>query len=151
MSLTEPCPHALESLEELATAREMRGGLRMEKVLSDSLKSVTDRIELAFVFGSTARNRQADDSDIDLLIIGEVSFKDLSSPMRSAEDILGRRINPVIHTPESFRQKYRAGDPFVLDVYRREKIPVHVRSDLSRKDLDDELRTMVSEQMASTV
>ena len=60
-------------------------------------------------------------------------------------------INPVIYTRDSFRQKHHAGDPFLLEVCRREKIPViPARGDSSRRDLDDELRAMVAERMAPT-
>jgi predicted nucleotidyltransferase len=113
---------------------------------------VGDQIELAFIFGSTARNRQTQESDIDVFIIGEIKLKDLSSPLRNAENTLGRRINPVIYTRTSLREKYRAGDSFVLDVYRREKIPVsQPGTTLSGKEVNDELRAMVAEQLASTV
>jgi predicted nucleotidyltransferase len=152
MSIEKPCPHALESLEELATAREVRRGLRLETVLMDSLKELEDRIEVAFVFGSTARKRQLPDSDIDVLIIGEIKLKDLSTPLRNAEDTLGRRINPVIYKRRSFREKYSAGDPFLMNVYRREKIPIICSTTESAvEDLDDELRSMVAERMASTI
>ena len=150
MDLECPCPHALDALEQLATARETRRGLRLESVLRDALQPLRDRVELAFVFGSTARNRQTEDSDVDLLIIGDVNLKSLSGPLREAERTLGRRINPAIYTGNSFREKYQAGDPFLLDVYRREKIPViHAGRNLSHGDLDDELRAMVAERVAS--
>lgn len=152
MNVPEPCPHALESLRELANAREVRGGLRLERVLADALKPLAAAIELAFVFGSTARNRQTPDSDIDLLILGETSLKDLSAPLRKGESTLGRRINPAIYTVDAYQKKYQAGDPFLLDVYRREKLFVMSRrSGVSQKDLDDELRAMVAERLATTV
>ncbi|HUT90725.1 MAG TPA: HEAT repeat domain-containing protein [Thermoguttaceae bacterium] len=151
MNLEHPCPHALDTLEQLATAREIRRGLRLESVLRDALQPLRDRIELAFVFGSTARNRQTEDSDVDLLILGDVNLKALSGPLREAERTLGRRINPAIYARSSFREKYQAGDPFLLDVYRREKIPViHPGGNSSHGDLDDELRAMVAERVAST-
>jgi len=150
MNLGEPCPEALECLEAIAAAREARHGLRLETVLRNSLTPVGDRIELAFVFGSTARNRQNEQSDIDLLVIGDVGLKALSGPLREAEKTLGRRIEPVIYTRTSFRQKHQAGDPFLLDVYRREKIPVITAGDaLSPRDLEDELRAMVAERLAA--
>ena len=151
MNLDEPCRHALDSLEQLATAREIRHGLRLESVLAESLRPVSQRIELAFVFGSTARYRQTQQSDVDLLVIGDVNLKELSRPLREAEKTLGRRINPAIYTRSRFREKYQAGDAFLLDVYRREKLPViQSKEGLTRRDLDDELRAMVAEQMAST-
>ena len=149
MSLADPCPHALETLKALATAREVRRGLRLEQVLRDALQPNSDRIELAYVFGSTARNRQSEDSDIDLMIIGSVTLRDLSTPLRTAERTLGRRISPALYTRDSFRQKFQSGDPFLADVYRREKIAV-TPAGASRKELEDELETMVAERMAST-
>jgi predicted nucleotidyltransferase len=149
--LEHPCPDALDSLQSLAAAREIRRGLRLERVLRDSLEPLGDQIELAFVFGSTARNRQTEDSDVDLLVIGEVGLKGLSGPLREAEAALGRRINPAIYTPEAFREKYQSGDPFLLDVYRREKIPViGPAEDSAHGGLDDELRAMVAERVATT-
>jgi predicted nucleotidyltransferase len=149
MKLDDPCSHALGSLEALATAREVRRGLRLESVLHDALKPLADRIELSFIFGSTARRRQTEDSDIDLMIIGNATLKDLASPLRNAEKTLGRRVNPALYTRDSFQQKYQSGDPFLVDVYRREKVPV-IPPDASRRELDDELRAMVAERLAST-
>ena len=150
MSLSNPCQCALDSLEELADARAVRHGLRLETVLRDALRSLADRVEVAFVFGSTARNRQQAESDIDLFILGEVSLKALAGPLRQAENTLGRRINPVIYARELFRSKYAAGDPFLLDVYRREKVPVLLPDgQTSREDLDHELRTMAAERVAA--
>jgi predicted nucleotidyltransferase len=112
---------------------------------------LTDSIELAFVFGSVARDRQTQESDIDLLLIGNVPLKMLSGPLRQAEKTLGRRISPAIYTRDSFCERYQRGDPFLLEVYRREKIPVIGRAGKnSRKDVADELGTMVAERMAAT-
>lgn len=151
LNLEDPCRHALDSLEELATAREIHRGLRLEHVLGASLQPLADRIEMAFVFGSTARNRQTEESDIDLLVIGDVNLKGLSGPLREAERTLGRRINPAVYTRNSFQKKYQAGDPFLLNVYRREKIPViAAKGGSSQKELDDELGAMVADRLAHT-
>ena len=66
----------------------MSHGLRLEGVLRESLQPVADRIELAFLFGSTARNRQTEESDIDLFILGGVTLKQLSAPLGDAERTL---------------------------------------------------------------
>jgi predicted nucleotidyltransferase len=146
MALEDPCPCALAALEALATIREVRRGLRFESVLWEAMKPLADRVELAFVFGSTARRRQSEGSDIDLLMIGDVRLKDLSVPLRDAERTLGRRISPALYTRAAFRERYQTGDPFLIDVCRREKIPV-IPSGASRQELDDELRAMVAERL----
>ncbi|NLX96375.1 MAG: NACHT domain-containing protein [Rhodopirellula sp.] len=150
MGLEDPCPCALDSLQSVATAREVRRGLRLENVLRDALRPLGDSIELAFVFGSTARNRQTQESDIDLLIIGGATLKSLSGSLRQAENVLGRRISPAIYTRDSFRERCQRGDPFLLDVCRREKIPViQSGGKSSQKEFEDELRAMVAERMDS--
>jgi predicted nucleotidyltransferase len=150
MDLRDPCPHALRSLRALAAARERHRGLRLANVLREALKPVAGRIRLAFVFGSVARKRQSAESDLDLLIIGEVKLKDISTPLRQAETTLGRRINPALYTEGSFRERYQSGDPFLIDVCRREKIAVSPEGAAAAgKDLDDELRSMGAERLAS--
>ena len=150
MGLEDPWPSALDALQQLATAREVSRGLRLEGVLRDSLQPVADRIELAFVFGSTARNRQTEESDVDLFLLGGVTLKQLSTPLGNAERTLGRRVNPVIYSRDSFREKCHAGDPFLLEVCRREKIAVALSGrSPSRRELEDELRELVGDRLAS--
>ncbi|MGA2799622.1 MAG: NACHT domain-containing protein, partial [Thermoguttaceae bacterium] len=150
MNLKNPCACALESLEQIASAREIHQGLRLENILRETLQVFDNRIELAFIFGSTARNRQMVDSDIDILIIGDVNLKELSGPLRLAEKVLGRRISPSIYTKDSFQERYHTGDPFLLDVSNREKIPIiHKNKNGSIKEFDNELGTMVAERMAA--
>ncbi len=38
MAVANPCPHALEDLENLLRTKEMRGGLRLNSVLQDYLE-----------------------------------------------------------------------------------------------------------------
>ena len=59
-------------------------------------------IRVAFVFGSIARREQVRDSDIDLMIVGDVRFKDLATALHLPEQILGRTINPVVFLAEKF-------------------------------------------------
>jgi predicted nucleotidyltransferase len=124
--------------------------LKLEGVLRETLKPLRDRVWLAFVFGSTARRRQGPQSDIDLMVIGDVTLKDLSTPLRDAERTLGRRINPALYSREAFRERYQAGDPFLTDVYRREKIAIIPgQSPTAEKDLENELGGVVARVLAS--
>ena len=92
------------------------------------------------------------DSDIDLFLLGNATLKSLSGPLRQAEKVLGRRVSPAIYTRDSFRQRFQRGDPFLLDVCRREKIPVMRKGgENSQKEFEDELRALVADRMAPTV
>jgi predicted nucleotidyltransferase len=140
MAVPNPCPHALQALEWLVGAREVRGGVRLERLLGDALAPFGDRITLAFVFGSVARREQGPDSDIDLLIVGDVRLKEVAAPLHTAEQALGRVINPALYTPASFKEKYQAGDPFLLEVVRNDK--------LFLKGGGGELRELVAERLS---
>jgi predicted nucleotidyltransferase len=91
--------------------REVRGALR-------PLKS---RIRAAFVFGSVARNEARPDSDIDLMIVGDTSFKDVVPRLKNAEARLHREINPVIFDPYQFRSSLRSGNHFLNTVMQGKK------------------------------
>jgi len=138
MTVTNPCAHAWRALGQLVDAKEIHGGLRLERVLGAALESFENRISMAFIFGSVARREQHRDSDIDLLILGDVRLKELVGKLHTAEQGLGHVINPVLYTPTSFKEKYTAGDPFLLEVVRNEKIFL--------KGDTDELRELVAER-----
>ncbi len=138
MKPSKPCVHALEALQALADARETWVGLRLERVLAESLEESEEDVEIAFVYGSTARLAQNMDSDIDLFVVGDATLKQLSEPLDRAEKTLGRQVNPVIYDRPTLIEKYHAGNPFLQDVLRREKIFV--------KGAENELRDMVVSQ-----
>jgi predicted nucleotidyltransferase/DNA-binding Xre family transcriptional regulator len=122
MAVADPCPNLLSDLIMLVAKKEIRGGRQLERVLGDALTSFGDLIRIAFVFGSVARREQVQESDIDLMVIGDVRFKDLAAALHTMEQTLGRTVNPVLFSAEQFRQQYREGNPFLLDVVRKDKI-----------------------------
>lgn len=77
---------------------------------------------LALIFGSVARGTETADSDVDLLLIGDVGFADVVRATYPAQESLGREINPVVHSAAEFQRRAMAGDPFVLDVMANPKI-----------------------------
>lgn len=87
-------------------------------VLRKVLAPMHDRIELAFVFGSAARGEVRNDSDVDLMIVGSVSFGEVVEALAEAQTILGREINPTVYAGDEFRRKVRAGQHFVTAVLR---------------------------------
>jgi len=69
-----------------------------------------------FIFGSAARDEQSAESDIDLMVIGEATLRDLTPGLKRAEDELGRQVNAVIYSEEEWRERCRRKDPFVMNV-----------------------------------
>jgi predicted nucleotidyltransferase len=58
--------------EELAGILRKTSGLA--DVVAEALEPVTDRVDVAFIFGSVARAAETQGSDVDVLIIGTIDF-----------------------------------------------------------------------------
>ena len=91
-------------------------------VLREALASVTDRIEVAFVFGSLARSEAASESDVDLMIIGDVRLRQLVPAVRQVTAVLQREINPVTMDLQESRERLRQHDHFLTRVLQEPKI-----------------------------
>lgn len=106
---------------------ELRGivlkSIGLADVLRTALKDVADRIRIAFVFGSVAKGTDTAASDIDLMVVAdELSYTDLFEGLATAEQMLGRKVNPTLYTPAALAEKIRAENNFVLRVLSQPKI-----------------------------
>jgi predicted nucleotidyltransferase len=86
-----------------------------------ALRPLKHRIAAAFVFGSVARKVAKPESDIDLLIVGDVTMKDVLARFGKAEGILHREINPILYTPNEFKARLRDKNHFLTAVMAGEK------------------------------
>ncbi len=91
-------------------------------ILRDALAPLADRIDLAFIYGSVARAEEKKNSDVDVLIVGNVTFSEIVSALNPAQKILGREINPAVYPPAEFRSKVIAGHHFLTAVLGGEKL-----------------------------
>jgi predicted nucleotidyltransferase len=73
----------------------------------------TSGIRVAFVYGSVAKGEDRPDSDIDLLVVGTLSFRKLVSGLATAQESLGRELNPSLYSTSEFREKIAADDHFL--------------------------------------
>jgi predicted nucleotidyltransferase len=85
-------------------------------VLAHALKPLAAKLRTAFIYGSIASGSEQGDSDIDLMIVGQVSPAELALPLRRARALLGREINPTVYTLAEFDKKRVANDPFLKQV-----------------------------------
>lgn len=91
-------------------------------VIRQSLETVADKVRVAFIFGSVARSTDGRASDIDLIIIGKVTFGDAVSSLSQAEEILEREINPVVYSVAEFKKRVAEKHFFITDVLEGDKI-----------------------------
>lgn len=90
--------------------------------LHTALSSFNDRIRVALVYGSVARGEENQRSDIDLLVIGDITFTEVVKALRSAQETLGREINPTVYPEEEFRSRVSEGHYFIQNVLNGPKI-----------------------------
>lgn len=91
-------------------------------ILLEGLTSLEDRIKLAFVFGSIARGEEKASSDVDLMVVGEVSFTDVVSALGQIEAKLGREVNPTVYGPREFCEKLAAKNHFLSTIAKEKKL-----------------------------
>lgn len=106
---------------------ELKGIVRktfgVADVLRDALALCGDKIVLAFIYGSIAKNMDHAGSDIDLLIVADdLAYSEAMTILADAENSLGRTVNPTIYRPDEFRAKKTADNSFVARVVQQPKI-----------------------------
>jgi predicted nucleotidyltransferase len=89
--------------------------------LTEALNGM-EGIELAFVFGSFANDKATAQSDIDLIVVGNVGLRALAPRLRELSAELGREINPYAISSKNFASKAKAGDAFIADVISKPKL-----------------------------
>jgi len=93
-------------------------------VLQEVLAPLRDRIELAYVYGSHASGEESAQSDVDLMIIGEVSLREVSTPLRRAGQILKREVSPTLYHAEEYKVALAEKNSFVKRVYDGPRIEI---------------------------
>jgi predicted nucleotidyltransferase len=91
-------------------------------LLRDALAPLSDRIFVAFVFGSVARGTETGASDLDLCVLGDVGLVDVVNAVLPLRERLGREINPVVMTREEFFAQRSQDDRFVSRVMSEPKL-----------------------------
>lgn len=91
-------------------------------VLREALAPQAERIQLAFVFGSMAKGKEDASSDVDVMVVGDVTFADVVVALAATRERLGREVNPVVMSAPDFGDKYRRKDRFVARIASEPKI-----------------------------
>jgi len=89
--------------------------------LRDRFKD-SELIELAFIYGSVAKNEETKKSDIDLFVMGEIAEEELHKLVSNIENGIGREINYTLMTKKEFTERRGRGEPFIKRIEREEKL-----------------------------
>jgi predicted nucleotidyltransferase len=90
------------------------------EVLKDALEE--KNIKIAFIYGSYAKNKENFSSDIDLMIIGDISSKMLSGILSKPKRKLLREINYVVFSPEELIKRILDKNHFIESVLEGKKV-----------------------------
>jgi predicted nucleotidyltransferase len=91
-------------------------------VLRQTLSPVSERLELAFVYGSMASATEHAHSDVDLLLVGDLNFSEIVLLLNDAQQSLGREINPMVLSKNDFKQQMSNPQSFVSHIWHGPKL-----------------------------
>ena len=92
----------------------VRKTIGLEVSVRNALKPLEDRLIVALLFGSIVRRTDTAASDIDLLLVSDdMTLEAVYAAMAPVEDMLGRRVNPMIYTSDEFRRRRKANSGFL--------------------------------------
>jgi len=79
-------------------------------------------IQVAFVFGSVASGVEKPNSDVDLMVIGSTSLRQVGKLLSGLGAELGREVNPYVLTTEEFLNRKKKRDHFLTTVLGERKL-----------------------------
>jgi predicted nucleotidyltransferase len=111
-------------------------------VIRSALVSLGPEIQIAFVYGSVARQKERANSDVDLMVLGDATFSEVVSALGPAQKALGREINPTLFPVSEFQSKLTGGDHFLRSVMKEKRLFV--------LGTENELTKLASKQLAGS-
>jgi predicted nucleotidyltransferase len=86
-------------------------------LLTEALLPINRKIEVAFLYGSVAKQSDNAESDIDIMIVGsDLTLNELLDQLLPVEEMLCRKVNPTCYTVGEFKKRLSDTDSFVNKV-----------------------------------
>lgn len=94
-------------------------------VILHALEPIGSQIELAFIYGSLAKNTDHQNSDLDLMLVGDgINYGAVAELLMPIEESLQRSINPTIYKNTDFKKKLNQGSSFLERVMEQPRIMI---------------------------
>lgn len=101
----------------------IRKTIGLTEPLQQALEPQRGAIALALIYGSVAKGTDTAASDIDLLLVSDsLTLEEVYQLVANAEQVLDRKVNPTLYTPEEFYRRRRDRNPFLIRVLEGETI-----------------------------
>ena len=105
---------------------EMRGLIiktfGLADIVKDTFNPFLNKIDHAFIYGSQANGTSTADSDIDLMVVGNISEMELHKAINKAEGKLDKAINYSLFTPVEFSKRKKEKNGFINRIVSGKKI-----------------------------
>jgi predicted nucleotidyltransferase len=86
----------------------------LEGPVRAALNPLAEKISLALIYGSIAKEADTAASDIDLLLVSdELTLEEIYAVLAPLEELLNRRVNPTLYTSKEFNHRQKAKNAFV--------------------------------------
>jgi len=100
-------------------------------LLKDNITSL-GQMELAFIYGSFASAQARPDSDLDILLVGNIDEDLLIQKLATLEKQLSREINYVLFSKEEYQERIKNNDSFIIHILQEPKILIIGDIDVGR-------------------
>jgi predicted nucleotidyltransferase len=91
-------------------------------------------IKYCLIFGSFANMEETAESDVDILVIGNVKTLELSRPLKKIEEKIGKEINYVVWDKTQFESRVASKNGFLMDITSKKVIMIVGNEDEFRRD-----------------
>lgn len=106
--------------------KELKGMLVKTVGVADILKEVlsplSKKIKAAFIYGSFACGDDSSESDVDVMVIGSATFREVTFALSDAQKKLSREVNPTVYPVKEIKSKITKNHHFVKTIISGKKI-----------------------------
>lgn len=105
-------------------------------MLQEALSTIENKIVLALVYGSVAKETDSATSDIDVMVVADdLMLSEVLEALMPVETMLDRKINPTCYTVDEFKKRLGDPDSFVNRVLGQSTIKLIGDVDAFRSSL----------------
>ena len=111
---------------------EMKGLIFKTTGVQGAMKASLSRlkgVQVAFIYGSYAKGAEKEDSNINLMVIGQANITELNDTVMGLEEKLKRDIDYLVFDEQEYRKRKESKDPFIREILKGKKIFLAGRED----------------------
>ena len=90
--------------------------------LREALKLFSGKIEFAYIYGSFADGTADAESDVDLMVVGDIDSISIAGALSDMSEELSREVNPSVYDVEEYNSELEVRDSFIAQVHSDPKI-----------------------------